>query len=162
MTNPPQNLPPTPQPGSKLPLLALILACLFFVPLVPLVGAILGFVALGRVNRTPERRGRGLAIAAIPTGFVVFFLVQVMLLGSGLAGFMTYRSRAGEVQTLQIEQQRAMERRVRREQQLLQQQQRLLKERRISELSRRLTAAKDKAERRRLREQLQRARRARP
>ncbi|MBN1539627.1 MAG: DUF4190 domain-containing protein [Candidatus Thermoplasmatota archaeon] len=57
-----------------------------FVPYAPLVGIILGFVALSRIKEAPLRyEGRGLAKAGIAIGFVViglkvlFFLIYLVL-----------------------------------------------------------------------------------
>lgn len=63
---------------SKLAIAAIVMACLFFIPLVPLVGAILGIVGSITLKRRPDLGGRGMAVAAIPTGFVIFFVVQSM------------------------------------------------------------------------------------
>lgn len=63
---------------SRLAIAAIVMACLFFVPLVPLIGAILGIVTSITLKRRPDLGGRGMAVAAIPTGFVVFFIVQSM------------------------------------------------------------------------------------
>jgi hypothetical protein len=66
---------------------ALILACLVILPLAPLVGAILGMVAL---LRSPQGAKRGAAIAAIAVGASVTLVVQatcgVVALGVLTAG----------------------------------------------------------------------------
>lgn len=57
-----------------------------FVPYAPLVGIILGFVALSRIKEDPLRyEGRGLAKAGIAIGFVIiglkviFFVIYLVL-----------------------------------------------------------------------------------
>ncbi|MBN1390367.1 MAG: DUF4190 domain-containing protein [Candidatus Thermoplasmatota archaeon] len=56
----------------------------FFVPYAPIVGIILGFVALGRIREAPGRyEGQGLAKAGIAIGFVIIglkMLVSLILL----------------------------------------------------------------------------------
>ena len=69
---PPQQPPYTPQRMSALAIVAFVLSLLFFIPLVSLVGAILGIVAVVRISKDATLGGLGLAIAAIPTGLVLF------------------------------------------------------------------------------------------
>jgi hypothetical protein len=53
---------------SAMAIVAFVFACLFFFPLAPVVGSILGLVSLIRLKRNPNYTGRGLAIAAIVVG----------------------------------------------------------------------------------------------
>jgi Domain of unknown function (DUF4190) len=55
--------------------------------LLPLVGAILGHVALGRIKRRAQG-GRGLAIAAIVIGYLLTFVLLVVILFSVLFLFL--------------------------------------------------------------------------
>ena len=68
-SEPPAPLSPpvvaTPRKLSGLAVAAFVLSLLFFIPLSPLLGAMLGIVAL--VRHRPERRGRGLARDALTT-----------------------------------------------------------------------------------------------
>ncbi len=77
-TPPAQAAGPVKKKRSTLATAAFVMACLFFIPVVPLIGAILGIVALISLKRRPELGGRGMAVAAIPIGFVIFLIVQVM------------------------------------------------------------------------------------
>jgi hypothetical protein len=54
--------------SNTLPITALILSCLICVPLLPLVGLVLGIVALTKSRRTPQAGGTWLAIVAIVCG----------------------------------------------------------------------------------------------
>ncbi len=63
---------------SKLAILAFVLSLLLCLPLVPLLGAVLGVVALLRIEKHPELGGRGLAIASIPMGVVSLFLAGIL------------------------------------------------------------------------------------
>jgi type IV pilus assembly protein PilA len=78
---------------SKLAIAAIVMACLFFVPLVPLIGAILGIVASITLKKRPDLGGRGAAVAAIPIGFVVFFVVQSMA-AVAIPAFIKYMHRS--------------------------------------------------------------------
>jgi type IV pilus assembly protein PilA len=84
--------------ASALSITALVLACLVILPFVPLVGGILGIVAL--VRRRPDQGGKGLAIAAIAVGFAGFFLIQGILAAVAIPAFMTYmkKSKSTEAQ----------------------------------------------------------------
>jgi type II secretory pathway pseudopilin PulG len=78
---------------------ALILSCLFFLPLIPIIGAILGIVALIRIGRSHGRLlGRGRAIAAIPVGFTVAFALQGMLAAVAIPSFIGYIQKAKRVE----------------------------------------------------------------
>ena len=81
---------------SGLAIAALVLACLFFIPFLPLVGAILGIVGAATIR--PPRRGRGLAIAAIPTGFVVVFFLQGILAAVAIPAFIKYTRKSKTIE----------------------------------------------------------------
>ncbi len=64
---------PTPSKISRLAIASLILALAFFVPLAPVVGAVIGIVALVKVWRSHGKfRGMGIAFLAIPLGIICF------------------------------------------------------------------------------------------
>jgi len=67
-----------------------VLACLFILPLVPIIGSILGIIALVRLAGRPDLGGKGLAIAAIPTGLVMFFFFQGILAAVAIPAFIKY------------------------------------------------------------------------
>ncbi len=78
MDQPPPLSPQQPQPPptgrtSGLAIFALVMACLFFVPLAPLVGLVLGIVALAKARPGDPR---GIAIAAVAVGPVSFLFLQ--------------------------------------------------------------------------------------
>lgn len=84
-----------PQPQQKtsgLAITAFVLALLFFLPLIPLIGSVLGVVAL--IRHRPDRGGRGLAIAAIPTGLVVTLMLQGMIAAIAIPSFVKYLRKA--------------------------------------------------------------------
>ncbi len=66
----PQGAPPAmpQQKAGGLAITALILSCLFFLPIIPLVGGILGIIA---VATAPPGRPKGAAIVAIVLGFTL-------------------------------------------------------------------------------------------
>ncbi len=88
----PRNAPPpgTPRPGQGLAITALVLACLFFVPLLPLIGLILGIVAL--VKSRPG--DRGLAIAAVVVGGVTLVMNVGVCAAVAIPSFMKYVKRS--------------------------------------------------------------------
>jgi flagellar biosynthesis component FlhA len=105
--------------------------------------------------------GRGLAIASIPTGFVVFFVVQIAFLGTMAASFVAYRHKAKAVRQMEIQRQRVMEEKYRREAEMVEREQQkaqILLERKISELTKQLAEAKDEASRQQVREAIRRMR----
>jgi hypothetical protein len=65
---------PEPKRGGAGPIIAVVLACLFFVPLAPLAGAIMGVVLLAR---TPKDQPRALSVLASVLGGLVFLGLQV-------------------------------------------------------------------------------------
>jgi hypothetical protein len=65
---------PEPRRGGAGPIIAVVLACLFFVPLAPLAGAIMGAVLLAR---TPKDQPRSMAVLASVLGGLVFLGLQV-------------------------------------------------------------------------------------
>jgi hypothetical protein len=103
---PSQASPPAPsdQPQasksggtSGLAVTAFVLSLLFFVPLAPLVGAVLGIVGVIRVRQ--DQTGRGLAIAAIPVGLVLFLFLQVgMIAAISIPAFIKYTRKAKTVE----------------------------------------------------------------
>ncbi len=82
----------TPGRMSKLAVIALIFSCIFFLPLIPLIGAILGIVGASTIR--PPTRGKGLAIAAIPVGFSMAFFIQGILAAVAIPAFINYMKRA--------------------------------------------------------------------
>jgi hypothetical protein len=74
---------------SKLAVFALVLACLFFVPLLPLIGGVLGVIALVRIS-SHKLGGQGVAIGAIAVGFVVGLVFQGILAAIAIPAFMRY------------------------------------------------------------------------
>jgi hypothetical protein len=97
-----QGQPQQPQPSrpggtSGLAITAFVLSLLFFIPLAPLVGALLGIVGVARGRQ--DQTGRGLAIAAIPVGLVVFFFIQVgMIAAISIPAFIKYTRKAKTVE----------------------------------------------------------------
>jgi len=94
MVAPPDpRLPSTggPKKTSGMAIASLVLACIFFIPLLPLIGAILGIVAVIRLR--PDQGGKGLAIAAIPIG-LVFFLFTGILAAVAIPSFIKYTRKA--------------------------------------------------------------------
>jgi len=84
--------PPRPQGTSGLAIAALVLSLLFFIPLLPLIGAILGLVGLKRLR--PGQGGRGMCIAAIPVGLLLFLVVQVLTAAISYQAFNRFRTLA--------------------------------------------------------------------
>ncbi|MCA9667709.1 MAG: hypothetical protein KC503_19050 [Myxococcales bacterium] len=83
-----QPQPQTPrQKTSGLAIAALVLACIVFLPILPLVGAVLGVVAVAKLPSGAP--GKGLAIAAIPVGCVVT-LIHLMLAAIAIPAFVHY------------------------------------------------------------------------
>jgi hypothetical protein len=105
--------------------------------------------------------GRGLAIASIPTGFVVFFVVQLAFFGTMVGGFLTYQHKAKAVQEMELQRQRVLEEKYRREAEMLEREQekaQLLLERKLSELTKQLAEATDEEQRQQVREAIRRMR----
>lgn len=82
--------PPAPRKTSGLAITAFVLSLLFFLPLLPLIGSILGIVATVRLSSRKHLGGMGLAIAAIPVGVVVVFFLQGMLAAIAIPAFVKY------------------------------------------------------------------------
>jgi hypothetical protein len=85
---PPESLPrPAVRPStSPLAITAFVLSLLFFLPLLPFIGFVLGIIALATWKA--PRRGRGLAIAAIPVGLLSTALgASLLLLPAVLMGY---------------------------------------------------------------------------
>ncbi len=94
---PPQQ-PPYGAPAGRasgLAIFALVMSCLFFVPLAPLIGLILGIVALAK---TKPGEPKGLAIAAIAVGPVSFLFLQGICAAVAIPAFMKYTRRAKTVE----------------------------------------------------------------
>jgi hypothetical protein len=88
------NVNDTPQ-TSKLAIAALVFSLLFCVPLAPLIGLILGIVALTKISDSQGRlQGRGLAIAAIATGAVMLFFGTGIMLAIAIPNFIHFQMRA--------------------------------------------------------------------
>ncbi|MFP4567699.1 MAG: DUF4190 domain-containing protein [Candidatus Woesearchaeota archaeon] len=66
--------------SEKTPTIA-ILAIIFAV-ILPIVGVILGIIALTKINKTPEKKGKGLAIAAIIVGGILTLPILFALIGA--------------------------------------------------------------------------------
>jgi hypothetical protein len=84
------------QKMSGLAITAFVLSLVFFLPVVPLVGAILGIVALA--THKPDRGGKGLAIAAIPVGLVMVFFFQGLIAAVSIPAFIKYTRKAKTVE----------------------------------------------------------------
>ncbi|MGA2496576.1 MAG: DUF4190 domain-containing protein [Tepidisphaeraceae bacterium] len=85
--NPPVSIP-FPPPAAKtsgLAVASLVCSLILCIPLLGLVGAILGIAALGATKR-PGVRGRGLAIGGIIVGIMVTFMWIAGVIGT-VAGF---------------------------------------------------------------------------
>jgi hypothetical protein len=103
---PPPESPPRPPvrpTTSPLAITAFVLSLLFFLPLLPFVGFVLGIIALA-TWRAP-RRGRGLAIAAIPVGLLStavgasLLLLPAVFMGYNRAKLKLARLAVTELQT---------------------------------------------------------------
>jgi len=94
----PLSSPPASQPGktSGLAVTAFILSLIFFLPIVPLIGAILGIISLATFR--PDRRGKGLAIAAIPVGLVIAIFLQGMMAAIAIPAFIKFTRKAKAVE----------------------------------------------------------------
>lgn len=67
--------------NSTLAIVAFVLSLLFFIPFLPLIGAILGIVALVLMKKDPKIGGKGFAIAAICIGFTITLIGVLILIG---------------------------------------------------------------------------------
>jgi type II secretory pathway pseudopilin PulG len=83
---------------STLAVIAFVASLLFFLPFVPLIGSILGIVALVRGASRPQLGGKGLAIAAIPVGVVVFLVIQAMMAAIAIPAFVKYTRKVRTVE----------------------------------------------------------------
>ncbi len=91
--------PPSSTKTSGMAITAFVLSVLFFIPLLPLVGAILGIVATVRISRRRhELGGMGLAVAAIPTGFVIFIFTIGIYAAIAIPAFIKYTRKAKTVE----------------------------------------------------------------
>ncbi|PIE19755.1 MAG: hypothetical protein CSA65_01110 [Proteobacteria bacterium] len=94
----PSPLTPQKPKTSTLAIVALVFSLLFFIPFFPLIGAILGIVALVRVSSRLHLSGKGLAIAAIPVGFFVFVVFQATMAAIAIPAFTRYLRKAKSVE----------------------------------------------------------------
>jgi len=75
--------------NSPLAVVAFVLSLLFFIPILPIIGTILGIIALVVISKNPNQKGKGFAIAAIIIGILVFFFQILILFAlSSLFGFL--------------------------------------------------------------------------
>jgi len=87
--SPRKETPPLPEKSSQktsiLAILSLIFAFLF-----PLVGLILGIIALSEIKKNPSLKGRGLAIAGviISSFFVLIYLILLLIGYSTISGYL--------------------------------------------------------------------------
>jgi len=75
---------------SGLAIAALVLSILICFPLFPLVGLILGIVAMVKINSNPNLGGKGLAIAAIIVGGVGIFISFGVTAAVAIPAFISY------------------------------------------------------------------------
>ena len=78
---------------SGLAITAFVLSLLIFIPILPIIGAILGIVAVAKIK--PPQRGKGLAIAAIPVG-LIFGLITTIQLAVAVPAYTKYLRRSRE------------------------------------------------------------------
>jgi hypothetical protein len=90
----PQFAPPTGR-TSGLSIFAFVMALLFFVPLAPIVGLVLGIVALAKAK---PNEPRGLAIAAVVVGPLSFLFLQGICAAVAIPAFVKYTRRAKTVE----------------------------------------------------------------
>jgi hypothetical protein len=96
----PQPQPPSPSPapptkkGGALGVVALVFAALFFIPFAPLLGLILGIIAL--VTAPPGKKT--VPIVAVCVAPLSFFLLQGMMAAIAIPAFMKYVRRAKTVE----------------------------------------------------------------
>lgn len=98
-----EDYPAPPQPAQRrktsgLAVTAFVLSLLFFIPLLPLIGSILGVVAVVRLTSRKNLGGMGLAIAAIPVGLVVVLFLQGILAAIAIPTFVKYTRKAKTVE----------------------------------------------------------------
>ncbi len=74
--------------------LGLVLACLFFLPPLPLIGLILGIVALVKQSKDPNLGGKGLAIAAIVVAILGTVPGAGICAAVAIPSFVKYTNRA--------------------------------------------------------------------
>ncbi|MCK5799135.1 MAG: DUF4190 domain-containing protein, partial [Deltaproteobacteria bacterium] len=95
----PGSRPPQPQRMSGLAITAFVLSLIFVIPFLPLIGAVMGIFATISLGKKPWLGGRGLAIAAIPVGFSVFFLLQAgMMAAIAIPAFVKYARKSKTVE----------------------------------------------------------------
>lgn len=69
----------------NLPIIALVLSLLFFIPFAPLAGFILGIVSLVKISKDKSLKGTGLAIAAIVISVLQIILIIAFLSMASMA-----------------------------------------------------------------------------
>ena len=84
----------TQQKPNSLAIAALVLSLLMCIPLFPLLGIILGVVALVRTGKDPELSGRGLSIAAIAVGVPGIVMSLGVMAAVAIPAFIGYIRRA--------------------------------------------------------------------
>jgi type II secretory pathway pseudopilin PulG len=92
------NQPQAPKtPG--IAIAALVLSALFCVPFAPLIGLILGIVALTQISRSNgQLGGNGIAIAAVIIGGFMVFANIGMLAAIAIPNFIRYQARAKQAE----------------------------------------------------------------
>lgn len=91
--------PHTPPKTSGMAIAALVLSLLFCVPFAPLIGLILGIVALTKINKSRGAlTGMGLAIAAIGISAVTMVVGIGMMVAIAIPNFMRFQARAKEAE----------------------------------------------------------------
>jgi len=88
------NAPPSPKRGGALGIVALVFAALFFIPFAPLIGLILGIVAL--VTAPPGKKT--IPIVAVCVAPASFFLLQGIMAAVAIPSFMKYLRRSKSVE----------------------------------------------------------------
>lgn len=71
---------------SKLAISSLIFSLLFFVPFFPILGLIIGIIALNRISKDHSLKGKTIAIVAIITG-ALFSIISILLFSIGALAY---------------------------------------------------------------------------
>lgn len=86
---------PPPPKTHRLAIAALVCALVFCVPLLPMIGVVLGVIALTQISRSQGRlAGQGLAIAAIAIGSITMIMSVGVLAAIAIPNFVRYQLRA--------------------------------------------------------------------
>ncbi|MDB4967744.1 MAG: hypothetical protein JWN44_3433 [Myxococcales bacterium] len=91
--NAPKPRSPKRQPGNALPITALVFAALFFLPLVPTIGLILGVIAL------ISGRSKAISIVAVSLGAFFTFMTGIYA-AIAIPAFMKYIARAKSTEAI--------------------------------------------------------------